>query len=110
MSAPDPNDAAAAWANTVLGRNPSTGTVTYLSGSVNLNATRLVNDLGGQVTPLVATTLMHELGHLAGLDHVGDRTQLMSAVYEAPPEPTFEQFRDGDRAGLARVGSLTTAC
>lgn len=110
MSAPDPNDPAAAWANTVLGPNPSTGTVTYLSGSVNLNATRLVNDVGGQVTPLVATTLMHELGHIAGLDHVDDRAQLMSAVYEAPPEPTFEQFRDGDRAGLARVGSVTTAC
>ncbi|HEX4901516.1 MAG TPA: DUF4214 domain-containing protein [Acidimicrobiales bacterium] len=110
MSAPDPNDAAAAWANTVLGRNSSTGTVTYLSGSVNLNATRLVNDLDGEVTPLVATTLMHELGHIAGLDHVADRTQLMSAVYEAPPEPTFEQYRDGDRAGLGRVGSLTTAC
>jgi len=110
MSAPDPDDAAAAWANTVLGRNPATGAVTYLAGSVNLNAQRLVNDVGGQVTPLVATTLMHELGHIAGLDHVADRSQLMSAVYEAPPEPTYEQFRDGDRAGLARVGSVTTAC
>lgn len=110
MSAPDPSDQAAAWANTVLGRNPATGTVTYLAGSVNLNATRLVHDAGGQVTPLVATTLMHELGHIAGLDHVADRGQLMSAVYEAPPEPTYEQYRDGDRAGLARVGSLTTSC
>jgi len=110
MRAPNPDDQAAAWAQTVSGRNPLTGTVTYLSGTVSLNATRLVGDVGGRVTPLVATTLMHELGHVAGLDHVGDPGQLMSAVYEAPPEPTFEAYRDGDRAGLARVGSLTVAC
>jgi len=110
MRAPDPNDPAAAWAGTMLGRNPLTGTTTFLSGSINLNAQRLVNDLGGTVTPLVATTLMHELGHVAGLDHVADRNQLMSEVYEMPPEPRYEEFRDGDRAGLARVGSLTVAC
>lgn len=110
MAAPDPDDQAAAWAATALGRNPVTGTTTYLSGSVNLNAQRLVGDAGGRVTPLVATTLMHELGHIAGLDHVGDRNQLMSEVYETPPEPRYEEFRDGDRAGLARVGSVSVAC
>ena len=110
MEAPNPADPAAAWAHTALGHNPLTGTVTYLSGTVSLNVTRLVGDAGGQVTPLVATTIMHELGHIAGLDHVGDRSQLMSAVYEPPAEPAFEQYRDGDRAGLARVGSLATAC
>jgi len=110
MRAPDPDDQAAAWAHTALGRNPLTGTTTYLAGTVSMNATRLVGDAGGQVTPLIATTLMHELGHIAGLDHVADRSQLMSAVYEAPTEPRFETYRDGDRAGLARVGSLTVAC
>jgi len=110
MRAPDPDDTAAAWAHTVLDRNPLTGTTTYLSATISMNATRLVGDAGGQVTPLVATTLMHELGHAAGLDHVRDPNQLMSALYEAPPEPTLEEYRDGDRAGLARVGSLTTAC
>lgn len=110
MSAPDPNDTAAAWAGTALGRNPVTGTTTYVTGNVNLNAQRLVGDLGGEVTPLVATTLMHELGHIAGLDHVADRTQLMSEVYEMPPEPQFEPYRDGDLAGLARVGSVTVPC
>jgi len=111
MSAPDPNDEAAAWANTPVPTwNPVAGAVTYPYGSVNLNANNLVNAAGGEVTPLVATTLMHELGHIAGLDHVADRRQLMSAVYEAPPQPTYEQYRDGDRAGLARVGSVTTAC
>lgn len=110
MSAPDPTDGASAWASNVPGRNPLTGTVTYLSGVVNLNAGRLVGDLGGEVTPLVATTLMHELGHVAGLDHVDDRTQLMAPVYDMPDEPRYEEYRDGDVAGLARVGSVTTAC
>ncbi|MFP5323025.1 MAG: DUF4214 domain-containing protein [Acidimicrobiia bacterium] len=110
MTAPDPNDTAAAWATNAYGRNPLTGTTTYLTGDVNLNAQRLVGDLGGEVTPLVATTLMHELGHIAGLDHVLDRTQLMSDVYEMPPEPRYEVYRDGDRAGLARVGSVTVPC
>lgn len=110
MSAPDPNDPAAAWAHALPGRNPVTGRLTYLSGAVNLNAQRLVGDFRGEVTPLVATTLMHELGHVAGLDHVADRSQLMSEVYELPPEPRYEVYRNGDLAGLARVGSVTVAC
>jgi hypothetical protein len=110
MSAPDPLDPAAAWATTIHGHNPLTGTVTYLSGVVNLNLQRLVHDFEGQVTPIVATTLMHELGHIAGLDHVDDPRQLMYEYYHRPDDPTFEAYRNGDLAGLARVGSVTTAC
>ena len=110
MSAPDPDDVASAWASTVTRKNPLTGDTAYLSGVVNLNARRLVHDLDGEVTPLVATTLMHELGHIAGLDHVDDTTQLMAPVYQLPEEPTFEDFRAGDLAGLAQVGSVTTVC
>lgn len=111
MTAPDPQEAALAWANNVPGQNPVTSTRTYLSGSVNLNARNLVTDFGGEVTPLVATTLMHELGHVAGLDHVEDASQLMAHVYQMSSEdPAFESYRNGDRAGLARVGSTTTTC
>ena len=104
MTAPDPNDTASAWALPTAGRDPLTGEVRFVTGVVNLNAQRLVGDHGGRVTPLVATTLMHELGHIAGLEHVSDTRQLMHGYYALPREPTYEEYRDGDRAGLARVG------
>lgn len=110
MTAPDPNEQASAWALPLTGPHPLTGRVQYVSGVVNLNAQRLVGDVGGRVTPLVATTLMHELGHIAGLDHVEDPSQLMHGYYSLPSEPRYETYRDGDRAGLARVGSATVAC
>lgn len=110
MTAPDPNDRAAAWALPLAGVHPSTGEIQYVSGVINLNAQRLVGDVGGAVTPLVATTLMHELGHIAGLDHIADPGQLMHGYYALPSEPGYESYRDGDRAGLARVGSTTVAC
>lgn len=110
MTAPDPDDKASAWAMPRLGVDPSTGEVHFVTGVVNLNAQRLVGDAGGEVTPLVATTLMHELGHIAGLDHVDDPGQLMHGYYSLPDEPRYEEYRDGDLAGLARVGSTTVAC
>ena len=42
---------------------------------------------------------LHELGHAMGLDHVGDRTQLMASVL-----PPVTDLQAGDRAGLSRVG------
>ena len=110
MSAPDPNDEASAWALVQPGRDPLSGGLHFVTGVVNLNAQRLVGDMGGRVTPLVATTLMHELGHIAGLEHVDDPSQLMHPFYALTEDPTFEDFREGDLAGLARVGSTTTAC
>lgn len=110
MTAPDPSERAAAWALPLAGSHPDTGRIQYVSGVINLNAQRLVGDVGGQVTPLVATTLMHELGHVAGLDHVEDPSQLMHGYYGLPDEPRYETYRDGDRAGLARVGSTAVAC
>lgn len=110
MTAPDPDDEASAWAVPRLGVDPLTDQVHFVTGVVNLNARRLVGDAGGEVTPLVATTLMHELGHIAGLDHVEDPGQLMHGYYSQPDEPRYEVYRDGDLAGLARVGSTTVAC
>lgn len=76
MTAPDPDDEASAWAVPRLGVDPLTDQVHFVTGVVTLNARRLVGG-GGEVTPLVATTLMHELGHIPGLDHVEDPGQLV---------------------------------
>jgi hypothetical protein len=49
-------------------------------------------------------TLLHELGHLVGLDHTSDRSQLMFSEAEA----NVSDYGAGDRRGLALLG--TQAC
>ena len=44
--------------------------------------------------------LLHELGHLVGLDHVDDWTELM----HGGGEPNIIDFGPGDLTGLARLG------
>lgn len=46
------------------------------------------------------TTLLHELGHGMGLNHVSNPSQLMNAVLGR----TLTDFGYGDKLGLARVG------
>ncbi|WP_422677956.1 matrixin family metalloprotease [Blastococcus brunescens] len=43
--------------------------------------------------------MLHEIGHLVGLDHVSDRTQLMY-----PSAGHTLDFASGDLAGLAALG------
>jgi hypothetical protein len=47
----------------------------------------------------VRSVLMHEFGHVLGLDHVDDPAELMDAEYQGQ-----EGFGPGDLAGLARLG------
>lgn len=74
----------------------------FVTGQVVLNARRpdLVPGFGDRGDAWGAT-LLHELVHLLGLDHVDDASQLMSAEPGSGPV----EFGAGDLAGLARVGA-----
>jgi hypothetical protein len=74
----------------------------FVSGALSLDGPDLASVLsepGGRAR--VEAVVLHELAHVVGLDHVNDRTQLMypRAV------PGVVGLGDGDRRGLARLGS-----
>jgi len=73
----------------------------YVTGQVIINAVRtdLVPGLEDRSTA-VGATLVHEIAHLLGLDHVDDPTQLMSIDPGSGPVV----LGSGDRAGLQRLG------
>lgn len=79
----------------------------FVTGQIVLNAERddLVPVLGDRGTSWGAT-LVHELGHLVGLDHVDDPDQLMSRFPGQGPA----DFGQGDLAGLAQLGSDAGDC
>jgi hypothetical protein len=75
----------------------------YVTGEVALDgpqfaATQLSGD--SNTGPMARATIMHELGHVVGLDHVEDPTQLMY------PETSgaVTGFGAGDLNGLAKLG------
>jgi hypothetical protein len=76
------------------------GEQVYVSGVVLLDRPDL-DAVGAEVgAASVRAVLLHELGHVLGLDHVDDRDQLMYP--EGRTEVTT--YGPGDRAGLARLG------
>lgn len=73
-------------------------TPVYVTGQVELDGrkvTTLLQQPGGR--EVVLGTIKHELGHLVGLDHLNDATQLMHAEGGAG----VTDYGAGDLAGLA---------
>lgn len=71
----------------------------YVTGRVVLDVAAVEDD-GDE-----RATLLHELGHVLGLDHVDSRRELMYAQSVGR-----EDFGPGDRKGLARLGKGTGSC
>lgn len=72
------------------------------AGQVSLDAPDLANIAAARPdgAAAVRAVIMHELGHVLGLDHVSDPAQLMSAENRGVMD-----FAEGDRAGLALLGA-----
>jgi hypothetical protein len=75
---------------------PGTEELAYVSGVVVLDGPGLT----GHEPITVYGVILHELGHLVGLDHVEDPGQLMFDSWI----PSIQVFEDGDLAGLAHLG------
>jgi hypothetical protein len=72
----------------------------HVAGQVKLDAPGLAETLTWRDGPAhVRAVIMHELGHVLGLDHVDDPAQLMFEENRGQLD-----FGDGDRAGLAVLG------
>jgi Matrixin len=72
----------------------------YVTGWVGLNRAWFTEALADPGRAAVARGIMlHELGHLVGLDHVKDPTHVMHATSETTG------LADGDREGLAIAGA-----
>ncbi len=82
---------------------PDATRLLYVSGQIVFDdhdlATPLAPDRG-----VVRAIMLHELGHLVGLDHTSDRTQIMFSESEF----NVRDYGAGDRRGLAELG--TQAC
>ncbi len=74
----------------------------YVSGSVVID-TEVSDRLGDSPygDDVQVALLLHELGHLVGLDHVDDKGELMY-----PSGVNRPDYGPGDRQGLARLGAI----
>lgn len=85
----------------VGGLSGGTGHPSYVTGQIRLDAPDLERPPPGMPRLVFARAVMeHELGHLVGLDHVGDPTQLMY-----PELKDQRGYADGDLRGLAKLGA-----
>ena len=76
------------------------GTV-YVTGGVSLDGPQIAAAMSRPGGTVVARTIvLHELGHLVGLGHVNDPTQVMYPTTDGQ----LSDFGAGDRLGLRQVG------
>jgi hypothetical protein len=94
-------------AGDVVGQGGSTavslgdGPRVYLTGSVVLDSAQFPGILQRRNGAAIAQGIvLHELGHVVGLDHVDDDGQLMYPQ----TVPGLVDFHDGDLEGLSRLG------
>jgi hypothetical protein len=76
------------------------GSLRYVSGQAVFNAPAIDRLLRTGRDGYVRAVLLHELGHLVGLDHVSDPYQVMYGVNSVP----LDSYRDGDLRGLEQLG------
>ncbi len=78
------------------------GPVTYVSGMVALDAPDLqrILDEEDEGSQIVEDIVLHELGHLLGLDHVDSAAELMYPE----GQPDVHGYQQGDLTGLSRLG------
>ena len=73
----------------------------YVTGTVQLDATKLGRELAHPHGNLrVQAVILHEIGHLVGLDHVNDQARLMG-----PHGGTLTDSGPGDLTCLATLGN-----
>lgn len=73
---------------------------TYVSGQLELNGPAMTRIIGRDGPDAARAVIEHELGHVVGLGHVNDPTQLMN-----PSEvPGVSTYAAGDLTGLSILG------
>lgn len=73
----------------------------YVTGSIVLDRDNFAQMLGeSDGYARARATVLHELGHLVGLNHVDDPSQLMAPTLNGSPT----EFASGDKQGLAALG------
>jgi len=72
-----------------------TGAIQLVTGVVSINR-------NADTHPVLDALLLHELGHVVGLDHVDDTAQLLHLEGAVAG---LRRYQPGDRAGLDRLGA-----